>query len=192
MSEDHPLRPSIGSPIVSMDSNDDDPNDIFPEADEVLGQLGDDVTPNLGTPVSEPALWTPAEGWGTVRDYVVVRNDAGGTDVGCCFIPDDGSQPVPLVRHNVNEGAVPLKGLGEFARGVLTGSRNDCHLEIKITPEGMAKVEKLIRGINALETVKRAMMQRRYGPFYQTCGYGHDSSWRLVKAAPGLLPRISG
>jgi hypothetical protein len=57
-----------------MDSNDDDDlNDLFREVDEILAPVGNNVPPNLGAPVSEPPMWTPPEGWGTVRDYVVVR-----------------------------------------------------------------------------------------------------------------------
>jgi hypothetical protein len=94
---------------------------------------------------------------------------------------------MPLIWRNVIEGSLPVEGLGEFARGVLTGSGDDRHLSIKITPEGMARAETVIAEINAMETIKRAMMLHPPDSFYQTCGYGSDSSWRLVKAAPGLL-----
>jgi hypothetical protein len=172
---------------MDSDADGEDVGDLFREIGEILSPPGDEGTPTLGSPVSEPSMWTPLEGWGTIRDYIVVRNETGGTDVGCYFIPDDGSKPISLVWHDVAEGSVPLKGLGEFARGVSTGSGDNLDVLIKITPEGMVKAEKLIAEINALETVKRVLMQKRQESFWQTCGYGPDKSWRLIKYAPGLL-----
>jgi hypothetical protein len=125
-----------------------------------------------------------------VRDYVVVRNDSGGTDIGCHFIPDDGSRPFPLVWPNATEGSAPFVYIGEFARGAITGNGDDRRLVVKLPPEMMAKAEELFARINAMEPVRRAMMQRMLeslGSFLQKHGYGRDRSWRLVKAAPGLL-----
>jgi hypothetical protein len=170
-----------------MNSDDDDLHDLFHEADEILGSVTNEGPPIFGAPVSEPPMWIPSEGWGTFRDYVVVRNDSGGTDVGCHFIPDDGGRPVPLIWKDVPEGSVPLRGLGEFARGILNENDGNRNLVIKIPADGMSKAEELVAGINAMETVKRALLQKSRESFFQTCGYGHDSSWRLVKAAPGLL-----
>ncbi len=92
-----------------------------------------------------------------------------------------------MAWHGVAEGSVPLNGVGEFARGVITGSGNNLSLSIKIPPKEMARVEDMVTRANAMETVKRAMLQRSQGRFFETCGYGRDGSWRLVKAAPGLI-----
>lgn len=120
-----------------------------------------------------------------MRNYVVVRNDSGGTDVGCYFIPDDGTDRLFLLYRDAAKGS--LKGLGEFARGVMTGVGDGRKLVIKIPPDGMVRAKKMIAEINAMETIKRAMLQRSKRPFFNRCGYGSDSSWLLVKAAPGLL-----
>jgi hypothetical protein len=117
----------------------------------------------------------------------VVRNDSGGTDVGCHFVPDDGEQGVPMFFRNVGEDSVLFKGYGEFARGIMSGSGDDRSLLIKVTPAVMADAAEMAVDINAGETVRRAVLQRRCGPFFQKCGYGWNSSWRLIKAAPGLL-----
>jgi hypothetical protein len=167
-----------------MEAGDDDLDGLYREAEEILGQVDGYGGPNLGSPVTEAPMWNPPQGWGTVRDYVVVRNERGGTDVGCRFIPDDGSRGIPLIWRDVTADSVPLKGLGEYARGIIVGEGDDRSLNIKITPDGMARAEKLVAEINAMESVRRAIMQKNSQGFYETCGYGRDSSWRLVNAAP--------
>jgi hypothetical protein len=67
----------IQVPSAPVDSNNEDRNDLDREADEILPHVGNDDTPNFSAAVSEPPMWTPPEGWGTVRDYLVVRNESG-------------------------------------------------------------------------------------------------------------------
>ena len=156
-------------------------------AAEIIATSRKDGTPTNSVGVSEPSVWMPLEGWGTVRDYVRVRNDSGGMDVGFYFVPDNGSSPVSFVFKAVGDDSIHVKDVGEYTRGFLVESGTRRNLTIKMALKEVARAEKMIAEINEMDTIKSAILQRGDRDFFRMCGYGSDSSWRLAKAAPGLL-----
>ncbi len=127
--------------------------------------------------------WQPLAGWGTIRDYVVVRNDGGGIDVVCRFIPDDGGKHLPLIFRSVAPGDTALTRLGEYVRGVFSGRE----LDVKISRRLAAENESLVDTLNALEPARRAFMSTMDTDAYRMSGHGWDAQYRLVPMAPGLL-----
>jgi hypothetical protein len=63
----------------------------------------------------------PRPGWGTVRDYIEVKNDHGGVDVACRIVFDDESEPQPIIIKDVT----PNPKFGEYARGRYDGNKFD-------------------------------------------------------------------
>jgi hypothetical protein len=132
-------------------------------------------------PSSEtPPRWQPRPGWGTIRDYTVITNEDGSTDVRCRFVPDDGSEPVPIISH-----AIPLPELGEYARGIMS---DQDQLTIKVPPAAMVEAEQTIfREINEMEPAQRQQMYAQGLDLHEDCGWAWTPDYKLVKAAPGLL-----
>jgi hypothetical protein len=126
-----------------------------------------------------PAPWQPRPGWGTIRDYVAVTNDHGGTDIGCRFIPDDSSEPTPIVLHDTN-----MPELGEYARAIML-SRDE--LTIKVSAETMIRAEESFRRLNSMEPAQRALMHKEGNDVYEDCGWAWTPDYKLVKVAPGLM-----
>jgi hypothetical protein len=148
-------------------------NDDSEEADRHVG------SPSSAT----PPPWRPRPGWGTVRDYAVVANEHGGTDVSCRFIPDDGSEPIPCVMHD----ASPVAEMGEYARGIMASPGE---LTIRVSAASMIDAEQgMFSKINAMEPAKRAAMYTHGSDLYEECGWAWTPDYRLVKAAPGLIGR---
>jgi hypothetical protein len=137
--------------------------------------------------LKKPTPWQPRPGWGTVRNFTVIANDRGGTDMAFNFIPDDGSAPVPVESHDIT--AAELAQLGEYARGVMSGREN---LDIKVSATMMIKVEEdTFRRINELKPSDRALMYAQRNDVIEDCGWTWTSDHRLEKAAPGLTS-VSG
>lgn len=147
-----------------------------------LEELGGVVEQHdVGQPSEAPLPWQPRPGWGTVRDYVAVTNDDGGTDVRCRFVPDDGSDPVVLSFQD----AALMPELGEYARGIMS---SDDELTIKVSAATMIDVEQnAFKRINDLGTAERAVMYAQSGDLHEDCGWEWTSDYKLVKAAPGLI-----
>jgi hypothetical protein len=123
--------------------------------------------------------WHPRPGWGTIRNYIEVANDGGGTDIACKFIFDDRSGSVPMIWHNADI----IPELEDYARGIYI---ND-HLTIKAGAPAMISAEELFRKINAMETAKRALMFMDSSDLHEDCGWAWTHEYKLVKAAPGLI-----
>lgn len=136
------------------------------------------ASPKPAGSAAPPAPWVPQPGWGTIRDYVTVTNEQGGTDIGCRFIPDDGSAPIPLTW----EDTTPVPEMGEYARGYIS----DSELMIKVSAETMADAEGVFGRINKMPPAKRALMYADDGKDYQTYGWAWTPDYKLVKGAPGL------
>jgi len=128
-----------------------------------------------------PPPWRPRPGWGTVRDYAAVSNDRGGTDVSCRFVPDDGSESLPLVFRD----ATPMPEMGEYARGIMP-SRDQ--LTIKVPAAAMIDAEQSVfKEINELEPEQRARFYAQGHDLHEDCGWAWTPDYKLVKAAPGLI-----
>jgi hypothetical protein len=148
------------------------PNDLVDGPTKIASPQPGPLPPAL------PQPWQPRPGWGTVRDYVVVANDHDGTDVGCRFVPDDGSEPVPFVLPDTT----PMPEMGEFARGIMPG-RDE--LTIKVSAAAMIKAEKAFKRINGMEPSQRALMYGQGSDLHEDCGWAWTADYKLVKAAPG-------
>jgi hypothetical protein len=106
------------------------------------GTMGDPFGPpdeQTSTDGTGPPTWTPPPGWGTVRNYVVVRNDSGGVDVGCQFIPDDGNRSFPLIWRDVAEDSEALKGLGVLRVGPSIGGTVSAICLSRSRPRGLSR-----------------------------------------------------
>lgn len=147
-----------------------------------LGELGESAEIEDAGEVSRTAPpWQPRPGWGTVRDYVSVTNDHGGTDVSCRFVPDDGSEPIQLSFQD----AAPLPEMGEYARGIMP---SDDQLTIKVPASAMIDVEQnVFKDINNMEPADRTRMYAQIGDLHEDCGWAWTPDYKLVKAAPGLI-----
>jgi hypothetical protein len=137
------------------------------------------VGPKATLSSKRPSAWRPRPQWGTVRDYVLVTNDHGGTDTAFRFIFDDGSEPIPVVLHDTVNPA-----LGEYARGIMP-SREE--LTIKVNAATMMDAEAMIQKMNELEPAQRALMHTEHADFTEECGWAWTPDYKLVKAAPGLI-----
>jgi hypothetical protein len=126
-----------------------------------------------------PSAWRPRPQWGTVRDYVLVTNDYGGTDAAFRFILDDGSEPIPVVLQDTVKPE-----LGEYARGIMP-SRDE--LTIKVGAATMIDAEAMFQRINELEPAKRALMHAQRTDIAEDCGWAWTHDYKLVKAASGLI-----
>jgi hypothetical protein len=137
------------------------------------------VDSHASASLSRPPPWQPRPGWGTIRDYVVVANDHGGTDVACMFVPDDGSEPAPIVLHDSN-----MPELGEYARAIMPSSDE---LTIRVSAAVMTDAEDSFRRLNHMEPAQRALMYKQGNDLYEDCGWAWTPDYKLVKAAPGLI-----
>ena len=140
-----------------------------------------------GVQLSEPPPpWQPRPGWGTIRDYMVVLNDHGGTDIACRFIFDDGSSPTPVVFHDVSS---PVAGMSEYARGVLEAGNEPGQEEIiiKVDVATMTRAEDMFQKINNMEAADRVLMYADSTGTFDQFGWAWTQEYKLVKAALGLI-----
>ncbi len=155
------------------------------EIDQAAGNNdSEEADRHVGSPSSTtPPPWRSRPGWGTVRNYAAVTNDHGGTDVGCRFVPDDGSEPIPCVMNDVG----PMPDMGEYARGIMASPGE---LTIRVSAASMVDAEQgVFSKINAMEPARRAAMYAQGGDIYEECGWAWTPDYRLVKAVPGLIGR---
>jgi hypothetical protein len=131
-----------------------------------------------------PEPWQPVAGWGTLRYCALVRNDRGGTEHNCLFIPDDGGKPRPLIYPVKGNDDQILSMLGEYARGIFDLDKSN--FEIEIAPEGLAEYETIVSEVNAMTPANRARFYAKGAAIHRDCGYGWDPEYHLVKMAPGF------
>jgi hypothetical protein len=129
--------------------------------------------------VDKPLQWWPRAGWGTVRGYRIENNQGGRVSLSFYFVPDDGSEPRQVVLTNT----VPMKELGEYARGIMRGD----NFTVKVSVESMARAESLFQQINGMEFSERKAMFADRTDIDGDAGWSWTSDYRLVKVAPGLL-----
>lgn len=128
-----------------------------------------------------PAPWRPRPNWGTVRDYFTVANDHGGTDIGFHFIPDDGTERIPITISDCEESVLSV--MGEYARGKMD---SETDLDIKVNAQMMKDAEALFERLNDMELVKRALIYSDHIDLAEDCGWAWTGEYKLVKVAPGL------
>lgn len=134
---------------------------------------------------NEPVVWWPRAYWGTVREYIVVPNDNGGTDISFKFVPDDGGEVRSILLRDTDH----IEGIGEHARGVFRGD----DLSIKVSAASMAKVEHgLFARINQLDRANRKLMYADRTDIDGDCGWTWATGYKLVKVAPGLFDDWQG
>jgi hypothetical protein len=179
------LGPSTDSGLegrtASAKTSDNPAVDELSHRGNVPGEIFDEPVQDVQRPSTKAFIgWRPRPGWGTVRNYVEVVNDEGGTDIACRFIFDDGSDSVPIILHD----AVRIPEMGEYARGIFIG---DDELSIKVSAESMVRAEESFRKLNAMEAGKRALMFMDGGDIYEQCGWAWTPEYKLVKVAAGLV-----
>jgi hypothetical protein len=127
-----------------------------------------------------PHQWRAQPGWGTIRDYVAVTNDHGGTDIRCTFVPDDATAPISL---SLRDSHIP--GLGEYARATIDPSQR---LTVKVSASAMHSAERgVFRRLNEQPQPQRIEIIRKYSDVCQRYGWTPTPDYKLTKAAPGLL-----
>src|ERR1022692_40932 len=109
--------------------------------------------------------------WGTIRNCVMVRNDSGGIDIACQFIPDDGGKPTSFLWEHVPDGDFRLK-LADSARCTYDGTR----ILVKALAEDVKKAEEHFAQVNAMPLVKRAFQPSSDNGLAADAGWVWDDS----------------
>jgi hypothetical protein len=134
---------------------------------------------NVAAEVPKPPKWWPRAGWGTVRGYRIARKGNGRADLRFYFVPDDGSQPRIIELSDV----VPLKEMGEYARGIMRGN----NFTVKASAETMAQTKQTFQNINRMNLSERKKMFAVDNDLSGDAGWAWTPEYKLVPVAPGLV-----
>ena len=129
-----------------------------------------------------PPPWQAKSGWGTIRRFHAIPNEHGGMDIAFQFVPDDGTLATPVALADTDYDQSLLSGLGEFARGIMSGS----HLTVKVAATSVAGTEGIARELNGLSLAQRVAMYDTQTDVMRDCGWAWTEEFKLVKAAPGM------
>lgn len=129
-----------------------------------------------------PPPWQPRPGWGTIRRFRKMPNEHGGVDIAFQFVPDDGTRATPVALADTEYDSSLLADLGDFARGIMSGSQ----LTVKAPAPAVAEVEDMAREINGLGLAQRVAMFDNQLDVMRDCGWAWTEDFKLVKAAPGM------